>query len=120
MDEAKSLEADRVGEALPHAIVVVHEVVAGSEDVRRIDAHADTLARLPSNALDDDGELLEARTDRGAASGGGFEQQLYASGHALERLGDGVGVAREPALAIVHVVARVRHERIELERLASL
>src|SRR5687767_15333658 len=65
-------------------------------------------------------QLLEIRAKGGAAPCRRLEQEDRASRIAFESRDDAVDVAVDPARAIIHEVAGVRHEELRAERLAAL
>ena len=70
-----AVAAERVVEPRHHAVVVVHEVVAGREHVAGVDADADAVAVLRVDALDDRRQLLERRAERRARAGRRLEAE---------------------------------------------
>ena len=113
--DLEAFQSERAVELCDHTVEVVHDVVTGGVDVTGIDAHADACAQWRGECVDQCCEFLEGRTECAAGAGGGLHAENRVTGFTLERLRDRGGVARQPGITIVHVVAGMRYEIVNAE-----
>ena len=115
---APSRQADDIVELRDHVVVLAADVIARGENVSGIDAHADAapasrreraMISASSSNVAPSAVPLPAVVSRSTRTRPGTRESLPRSRRRF----------REPARAVVHEVARVRHERAEPEGLAA-
>src|SRR6185437_11657599 len=120
MHYPQPVDTNGVSEPGPDARIVVDEIITGREDVTRVETHAEPLLQRGRHASENRGQLLERRAEHRSGSCGGLHAQYRTARHLFQACGDGIRVARDAAAPVVHVVPRMRHEEIQLERFAPL
>ena len=103
----------------PNPIILVDQVVACGVEMAGIGTEGDSMAGIVADQGAQQRQLLEGAAQGGAAPGGRLQQDHHRAGHPTEASGVSGRVAGQTGIAVVDVVARVRHQVGNTEGLAA-